>query len=107
MIARMAARNHIDVIYVNGPRVLPAAALGRAGRPLIYHSHWMVPQRSAASLARAALRRSGASAIATSRLAAEWLQDSVQPRPYFDDLQWRRRLRRFRLARAMPSGTLR
>ena len=75
----MAARNRIDVIYVNGPRVLPAAALGRAGRPLIYHSHWMVPQRSAASLARAALRRSGASAIATSRLAAEWLQDSVEP----------------------------
>jgi glycosyltransferase involved in cell wall biosynthesis len=79
MIARMAARNHVDVIYVNGPRVLPAAALGRAGRPLIYHSHWMVPQRSAASLARAALRRSGASAIATSRLAGEWLQDSVKP----------------------------
>ncbi len=77
MIARMAARRRIDVIYVNGPRVLPAAALGRAGRPLIYHSHWMVPQSSAASLARAALRRSGASAIATSCLAGEWLQDSV------------------------------
>ncbi len=78
-IARAAARNHSDVIYVNGPRVLPAAALGRAGRPLVYHAHWMVPQRSAASLARAALRRSGASAIATSRVAAEWLKDSVQP----------------------------
>jgi glycosyltransferase involved in cell wall biosynthesis len=83
-IARTVARRRIDVVYVNGPRVLPAAALGcsalgRAGRPLIYHSHWMVPQRSAASMARAALRRSGASAIATSRLAAEWLQDSIKP----------------------------
>src|SRR5690348_5898986 len=35
-IRRIAA----DALYVNGPRVLPAAALGRAGRPLIYHSHW-------------------------------------------------------------------
>jgi glycosyltransferase involved in cell wall biosynthesis len=78
-IARTAARNHSDVIYVNGPRVLPAAALGRGGRPLIYHAHWMVPQRSAASLARAALRRSGASAIATSGVAAEWLKDCVKP----------------------------
>jgi glycosyltransferase involved in cell wall biosynthesis len=78
-IARTAARDQIDVIYVNGPRVLPAAALGRAGRPLVYHAHWMVPQRSAARLARAALRKSGASAIATSRLTAEWLKGSVMP----------------------------
>ncbi len=76
-ISREVTRRRIDVIYVNGPRVLPAAALGRAGRPLIYHSHWMVPQRPAAVLARAALRWSGASAIATSRLAADWLQGSV------------------------------
>jgi glycosyltransferase involved in cell wall biosynthesis len=39
----------------------------------------MVPQRSAAFLTRAALRRSGASAIAPSRLAAEWLRGSVEP----------------------------
>lgn len=88
-IARTIVRNRIDVMYVNGPRVLPAAALGRMpwgraalGRSacaLIYHSHWMVPQRSAAFLARTALRVGGASAIATSRLAAEWLRDSVKP----------------------------
>ena len=78
-IARTTARERVDVIFVNGPRVLPAAALGRNGRPLIYHSHWMVPQRSAASLARTALRKSGASVIATSGLAAEWLQGSVEP----------------------------
>jgi glycosyltransferase involved in cell wall biosynthesis len=78
-IARTAARSRMDVIYVNGPRVLPAAALGRAGRPLVYHAHWMVPQRSPASLARQALRRSCASAIATSRIAAAWLVGSVQP----------------------------
>ena len=78
-IGRTATRDRIDVIYVNGPRVLPAAALGRNGRPLVYHAHWMVPQRSAALLTRAALSRSGASAIAPSRLAAEWLRGSVEP----------------------------
>ncbi len=78
-IARLVARSRIDAIYVNGPRVLPAAALGRAGRPLVYHAHWMVPQPFAASLARVALRKSGASAIATSRLAADWLRGSIKP----------------------------
>jgi glycosyltransferase involved in cell wall biosynthesis len=78
-IAGTVSRHGIDVIYVNGPRVLPAAALGSGGRPLLYHVHWMVPQNAAASLARWALRRSGASAIATSHLAAEWLRDSVEP----------------------------
>lgn len=77
-IARTVARNRIEVVYVNGPRVLPGAALGHAGRPLVYHAHWMVPQHSAATLARVALRKSGASVIATSRFAAEWLQDSVE-----------------------------
>jgi glycosyltransferase involved in cell wall biosynthesis len=78
-IARTTTRHNIDLLYVNGPRVLPGASLGRAGRPLLYHAHWMVPQRSAASLARTALRRSGTSAIATSRFAAEWMKDSVKP----------------------------
>lgn len=78
-IRRSLARNQRDAIYVNGPRVLPAAALARSGKPLIYHSHWMVPQRSAAALARAALRGSRATVISTSRLAAQWLDGAVPP----------------------------
>ncbi|MGH7635490.1 MAG: glycosyltransferase family 4 protein, partial [Gemmatimonadaceae bacterium] len=76
-IARMAGG--CDVVYANGPRVLPAAALGRVGRPLIHHVHWMVPQRGAAALARAALRGSRGWAIAASHLAAQWLEDAVEP----------------------------
>src|SRR5579884_2078355 len=76
-IARMAARQRAEVIYVNGPRVLPAAALARMGRPLIYHGHWMPPQEAASRLARAALRASVAAAIVSSRLAAQWLRDCV------------------------------
>jgi glycosyltransferase involved in cell wall biosynthesis len=73
VIGRIAS----DAIYVNGPRVLPAAALGRRSRPVIYHAHWMPPQRSAARLAKMALRWSRASAIAPSNLAARWLADAV------------------------------
>jgi glycosyltransferase involved in cell wall biosynthesis len=76
-IASMARK--CDLVYVNGPRVLPGAALGRAGRPLIHHVHWMVPQRQAAALARGALRRSKAWAIVASHLAARWLEGAVEP----------------------------
>jgi glycosyltransferase involved in cell wall biosynthesis len=76
-IARLVQKHRADVVYVNGPRVLAAAALGRLGRPLIYHAHWMPPQRAASSFAHSLLRWSRASVIAPSRLAAEWLQTSV------------------------------
>lgn len=68
-----------DVVFVNGPRVLPAAALGRRGRPLIHHVHWMVPQAAASWLARLALRRSDAFAIVSSRAGAAWVGTSVDP----------------------------
>ena len=78
-IARIVSRSHVDVIYANGPRVVPAAALARCGRPLIYHAHWMPPQPRAAGLARHALGWSRASAVAPSRLAASWLKEAVDP----------------------------
>jgi len=79
MIARIAA----DAVYVNGPRVLAAAALGRGSRPVIYHAHWMPPQPSAARLAKIALRWSRASAIAPSNLAARWLAGAVDSNRIF------------------------
>lgn len=45
-----------DVIYVNGPRLLPAVALGAAaGRRLVFHCHSAILQASAAAAARLAL----------------------------------------------------
>src|SRR5947199_7385578 len=45
-IARAAAR--ADVLYVNGPRVAPAAALAASlqseRRPMVFHCHSLVPQ---------------------------------------------------------------
>ncbi|HEY4361474.1 MAG TPA: glycosyltransferase family 4 protein [Bryobacteraceae bacterium] len=79
-VARIASMaRDCDVVYVNGPRLLPAAALGHAGRPLIHHVHWMVPQQKAAALARAAMRRSSAWAIVASHAAARWLEGAVEP----------------------------
>lgn len=77
IISAMAGR--VDAIYVNGPRVLPSAALGRRGRPIIYHVHWMPPQPSATALARAALRVSQASAILASQAGGAWLDGAVEP----------------------------
>src|SRR3954470_3995247 len=52
----------IDLVYVNGPRVLPAAswAARRSSLPLLFHCHSRLHQRSAARLAAGALRFSGA-----------------------------------------------
>jgi glycosyltransferase involved in cell wall biosynthesis len=53
-----------DLIYVNGPRVLPAAALAARPRaPLLFHCHNHLPQASAARAACQALRWSRARVI--------------------------------------------
>jgi glycosyltransferase involved in cell wall biosynthesis len=48
-----------DLVYVNGPRLLIAAALATRGRvPMLFHAHHRVGQRSARYLEGLALRRS-------------------------------------------------
>ena len=61
----------IDLIYVNGPRLLPAAAMAARGRPVIFHAHSVVTQESAARLTRWALRRSDATVIAACRFVLQ------------------------------------
>ncbi len=62
-----------NLLYVNGPRLLPAAALTALVRsiPLVFHSHHRLVQPAAVRLAGEALRWSGASLIACCRFAAE------------------------------------
>jgi glycosyltransferase involved in cell wall biosynthesis len=69
-LRRFIRSQAIDAIYVNGPQVLPGAALAKAGRPLIFHAHWVVTQPVAAGLARHAARLSNAFVIATSESVA-------------------------------------
>jgi glycosyltransferase involved in cell wall biosynthesis len=69
-LRRILRRARIDVLYVNGPRVLPAAALARGSTPLIFHAHWDVTQPGVSTLVLRALRISRASVVASSRSVA-------------------------------------
>lgn len=69
----LAANFAPDLIYVNGPRLLCAAA--SVELPVIHHVHRILPSRTARELCGRALRRCGGRAIAVCRYVAEpWLQ---------------------------------
>lgn len=76
-IERIVETNGIDALYVNGPRVVPAAAWARRGHPVVFHSHSVVTQRAAAQLAGKALQWSGARILVSSHFVSTWLA------PYF------------------------
>jgi glycosyltransferase involved in cell wall biosynthesis len=67
----------IDVLYVNGPRVMPAAALARGATPLVFHAHWDVTQPAVSALVLQAARLSRASIVASSRSVARPLERVV------------------------------
>ncbi len=70
-ISRLA--REVDLIYVHGPRVAPAAALATSGKPLVYHAHSIVEQRGAAALLARSLRRFDG-LIAVSAFVARWFE---------------------------------
>ena len=64
-IRALLDQSRTDLVYVNGPRLLIAAALATRGRaPILFHAHNYVAQRSARALEGLALRRSGAVVVA-------------------------------------------
>lgn len=69
-IASLAARFVPDVIYINGPRILPAAALSRVTAPVLFHAH-VAPPVAQRWLAGAALGALDARVVAVSRMVAE------------------------------------
>ena len=72
-ILDLTTGHRTDLLYVNGPRLLPAAALAALVRsiPLVFHSHHRLVQPAAVRIAGEALRWSGASLVACCRFAAE------------------------------------
>ncbi len=67
-----------DLVYVNGPRVLIAAALATRGRvPMVFHAHHRIAQGSARYLEGVVLRRSGAVVAACCEAIARPLRDWV------------------------------
>jgi len=80
-IRRLAEETRPDLLYVNGPRLLPAAAwvARRTGRPLVFHCHNHLAQRSAAIVAGRALQLARARVIACCRYVARPLWPYVDP----------------------------
>jgi len=76
-ISRVVEREDIDLLYVNGPRMAPAAVLARRGRPMIFHAHSIVTQRLAAAVAGYALRAPEVSLLASSHFVERWLEPLV------------------------------
>jgi glycosyltransferase involved in cell wall biosynthesis len=76
-IARVVEREDIDVLYVTGPRVAPAAMWARQGRPVIFHAHSVVTQPLASHLMGYALRAPQVTLLASSRFVARWLEPLV------------------------------
>jgi glycosyltransferase involved in cell wall biosynthesis len=60
-----------DLVYLNGPRLLPAAALAGLRTPVLFHAHSCVASPLVRSLAGQALRRLRPSLVACCRFVAE------------------------------------
>jgi len=73
-------RVHFDLIYVNGPRVLPAAVLAARGRtPVLFHAHSHIDQSLARKVAGWSIARTGAAVVACSESVLEPLRKYVEP----------------------------
>jgi glycosyltransferase involved in cell wall biosynthesis len=78
-VSALIESHRADLLYVNGPRLLPAAAWIARKRsiPLIYHCHHRLLQPVVIRLAAEALRWSHGRVIACCRFAGEPFQESV------------------------------
>jgi hypothetical protein len=77
----LAERTGADLAYLNGPRVVPAAALAGLKCPVMFHSHSWLPPGLARTAAGVALRRMDARVVANCEfVASQWrrfCQDGV------------------------------
>jgi glycosyltransferase involved in cell wall biosynthesis len=77
-LADLAADCHAGIVYVNGPRLLPAASFGLPdGIPIVFHCHSYLRQRYAAALAGISLASATATVIASCRFVAEPLRPYI------------------------------
>jgi glycosyltransferase involved in cell wall biosynthesis len=72
ILAEIIKRGSFDLIYVNGPRLLPAAALAAQHRlPLLFHAHNRLEHGYSAGLAGWSIRHSRSTVIACSNYVAQ------------------------------------
>jgi glycosyltransferase involved in cell wall biosynthesis len=81
ILTEIINRGNFGVIYLNGPRLLLAAALAAHSRvPVLFHAHNRLNQGYAAGLAGWSIRHSGATVIACSNYVAQPLARYVKKR---------------------------
>jgi glycosyltransferase involved in cell wall biosynthesis len=82
-IRRMAQKADADLVYLNGPRLLPAAAMAARAlgmrRPVLFHSHSFLRRGAVRALAGFALRRLDAWLVAQCEFVAAPWRPSVRP----------------------------
>lgn len=74
-IRRMAREYRVDLVYVNGPRVLPAVAI--AGVPVVFHAHSYLAEGYARTITRLCLLRTRAKVLAASEFVARPLRETM------------------------------
>jgi len=80
LIRHWIGRHRVDLVYVNGPRLLPAAGIASGTLPVIFHSHSYLSKGYAVSLTGRQLRKPNLHVIASSRFTAEPLLRYVDPK---------------------------
>jgi glycosyltransferase involved in cell wall biosynthesis len=78
-VRRLARESGAALVYVNGPRLLPAAALAGLGVPVVFHSHSYLCPGAVRRLAGWSLRRCRAWLIASCRFVGEPWKEFVPP----------------------------
>jgi glycosyltransferase involved in cell wall biosynthesis len=76
-IGQLLDKAPADLLYLNGPRLLPAAALRRPRVPVLFHSHSVVPPGKIRLLAGASLRRLNARVVGVCRFVADRWRECV------------------------------
>jgi len=79
-IRKLAASIEADLVFLNGPRLVPAAALAGLECPVVFHSHSWLPVGRARNITGLALRWMGARVIANCDFVAEQWRRFVSPR---------------------------
>ncbi len=78
-IRTLAQEHRADLVYANGPRVVPAAARADTGLPLVFHAHSYLGPGPIRTLVGRSLRRARAFVIGSCRFASDPWSRYVDP----------------------------
>jgi glycosyltransferase involved in cell wall biosynthesis len=76
-ITRLADHHKPDLVYVNGPRVLPAAALAARSAPLLFHAHSHVNQAVSQAIVTRSISSRRAAVVACSQSVAGFYRSRI------------------------------